>query len=83
MIQADNYGIDLVALQARAIEEGKDQLAQIFAEAIAEAEAGQTEWYTKICRDIAFMISNTNMDALRINPLHIMKIDNCSEDECK
>ena len=82
MIQADNYGIDLVALQARAIEEGKDELARIFAEAIAEAEAGETEWYTRICRDIAFMISNTGMDALRIEPLHVMKIDSCKEGKC-
>ena len=82
MIQADNYGIDLVALQARAIEEGKDELARIFAEAIAEAEAGETEWYTRICRDIAFMISNTGMDALRIDPRHVMKIDSCQEGKC-
>lgn len=75
MIQADNYGIDLVALQARAVEEGNADLAKVLADAIAEAEAGETEWYTKICRDIAFMISNTGMDALRIDPFYIMKKD--------
>lgn len=75
MIQADNYGIDLVALQARAVEEGNADLAKVLADAIAEAEAGETEWYTRICRDIAFMISNTGMDALRIDPFYIMKKD--------
>lgn len=82
MINADNYGIDLVTLKERAIVEEKHELAKIFDEAIIEAEAGNTEWYTRICKEIAFMVSNTGMDALRIEPMHIMKVDSCAAGEC-
>ena len=82
MTNADNYGIDLVALKERAIVEEKHELAKIFNDAIIEAEAGNTEWYTWICKEIAFMVSNTGMDALRIEPMHIMKVDNCAAGEC-
>ena len=82
MINADNYGIDLYALRDRAANENKLELEQIFNEALLEAEAGNTEWYTRICKEIAFMISNTGMDALRIEPMHIMKVDSCAAGEC-
>lgn len=78
----DDYGIDLIALKERAVAEGKTQHAEIFDAAIKEAIAGDKAWYERICREIGFMISNTGMDALRIEPLHIQKVDACAEGTC-
>lgn len=78
----DDYGIDLVQLKDRAVAEGKTEHAEIFDAAIKEAIAGDKAWYERICRDIAFMISNTGMDALRIEPLHIRKVDACADGTC-
>lgn len=78
----DDYGINLMELKERAVAEGKNEYAIIFDEAINEAKNGNTEWYTRICRDIAFMVANTGMDALRIELSHIQKNDACANGTC-
>jgi len=79
----DDYGINLIELRDRAIAEGKTDHAAAFTGAIEEAIAGNKEWYERICKDIAFMVANTGMDALRIDPSHIQKVDACADGTCK
>ena len=78
----DDYGINLMELKERAVAEGKMEHAEVFAKAIEEAKNGDIEWYTRICKDIAFMVMNTGMDALRIEINHIQKVDTCAESTC-
>ena len=72
----DDYGVNLLALRDRAIIEGLTELVDVFTAAINRAIDGDTTWYTAICRDIGFMITNTTMDALRVDPKHLLSLDN-------
>ena len=78
----DDYGINLVQLRDRALAEGKREYAECFEGAITEAIAGNKAWYERICKDIAFMISNTGMDPLEVSILHIQKKDACADGTC-
>lgn len=72
----DDYGVNLLALRDRAITEGLTELVDVFTAAIDRAIDGDPTWYTAICRDIGFMITNTTMDALKIDPKHLLSLDN-------
>ena len=78
----DDYGINLVQLRDRALAEGKREYAECFEGAITEAIAGNKAWYERICKEIAFMISNTGMDPLEVSILHIQKKDACADGTC-
>ena len=71
----DDYGVNLLALRDRAITEGLTELVDVFTAAINKAIAGEPTWYTNICRDIGFLVTSTGMDALRINPQHLLSLD--------
>ena len=70
----DDYGVNLLALRDRAIKEGLTELVEVFTKAIDKAIDGQSTWYTKICQEIGFMMMNTGMDALRIDPKHLLSL---------
>ena len=70
----DDYGVNLLALRDRAIKEGLTELVEVFTKAIDKAIDGQPTWYTKICQDIGFVMMNTGMDALRIDPKHLLSL---------
>ena len=72
----DDYGVNLLALRDRAIVEGLTELVDVFTAAINMAIDGDTTWYTAICRDIGFMITNTTMDALKVDPKHLLSLGN-------
>lgn len=78
----DDYGINLIELRDRAIAEGKTDHATCFDGAIKEAIAGDKTWYERICKEIAFLIGNTGMDALEIGVGHISKVDACADRTC-
>lgn len=71
----DDYGVNLLALRDRAVKEGLIELAEVFTAAINKAINGEPTWYTRICQDIGFMMMNTGMDALRVDPKHLLSLD--------
>lgn len=77
----DDYGINLIVLRDKAIAEGKRDYAEAIEAAITKAIAGDNTLYTKICRDVAYVIGNTTMDPLRIGIEHFLPEDSCCAPE--
>ena len=63
----DDYGYDLNELRLKALEEGKNEYAKVFNEALIDAAQGDPTTAAHICQKIAgFMSMNTTMNIFDI-----------------